>query len=193
MKPRHLAVLLFVAVACSSEAQDARWLGMWERAQEERPDRLSSEARIASADEPGVPMVIHGRVFGEDGETPRPDVVVFAYQTDRGGLYHEPGARDWRLRGWAKTDRDGRFVFRTIRPGSYPSGTASAHVHFVLEGGGVPRQFAGLHFADDPLLSSAARRRSEREGRFGEVRPVETRDGVQHVDLRIRASSRADF
>jgi protocatechuate 3,4-dioxygenase beta subunit len=59
--------------------------------------------------------------------------IVFAYHTDRGGLYDDPskGPHSWRLRGWARTDREGRFTFETIRPGSYPNSNNPPHVHFT--------------------------------------------------------------
>ena len=75
---------------------------------------------------------------------------------------------------------------QTIRPAPYPSRNAAAHVHLVIEGPGVPRQFGGLLFEGDPLLTAAERRESATAGRFGMVRPVETRAGVQHVSLQIR-------
>lgn len=193
MKKLTLPILSF-ALVFSADAQDQRWLGMWERAQEERPDRLESVARIASSTEPGTPMVIHGRVWNEEGDVPLSGVIIFAYQTDDSGLYHERGASDWRLRGWAVSDRDGRFEFRTIRPGSYPSRNTPAHVHFTVEGDHVPRQWTNdLKFADDPLVRRSARERSGSADRFDEVRPVEIRDGVQHVEVHLRASGRGRF
>lgn len=188
-----LTVLLF-AGCLAIEAQDARWIRRYERAQEERPEKIGPVGRIAPASEPGTPMVIRGRVFGTDGVTAMPNVLVFAYQTDAGGLYHERGRDGWRLKGWVRTDDEGRFEFRTIRPGSYPSGRTPAHVHLILEGPGVPRQWAdGLQFADDPLLPEAERERARRSNHFAGTRPVEERNGVQYVELHVRASRTADF
>jgi hypothetical protein len=42
------------------------------------PTMLSSRARIAPPGEPGEPLVVTGRVFGQDGK-PRSNVVVYAY------------------------------------------------------------------------------------------------------------------
>lgn len=41
-------------------------------------------------------------------------------------------AHSWRLEGWAKTDFEGRFEFRTIRPGPYPGRREAAHIHLTL-------------------------------------------------------------
>jgi protocatechuate 3,4-dioxygenase beta subunit len=174
--------------SAAAAAQDVEYLRALERAQADRPRVLAAKARIAPATEPGTPLVIHGRVFRADGVTAAPDIIVFAYHTDATGLYNVPsaGPHSWRLRGWARTDADGRFEFATIRPAPYPSGRAAAHVHLTIEGPGVPRQPGGLTFEGDPLLTAEERRESERAGRFGTMRPVERRDGIEHVTLEMR-------
>jgi protocatechuate 3,4-dioxygenase beta subunit len=168
--------------------QDVEFLRALERAQRDRPPVLTASARIAPAGEPGVPLVIHGRVFRSDGRTPAPDVVVFAYHTDATGHYDVPsaGPHSWRLRGWAKTDAEGRFEFATIRPAPYPNRRVAAHVHLSIDGPGVPRQDGGLLFDGDPLLTAAEQEESAKAGSFGTVRPVEARGGVQHVTLNVR-------
>ena len=194
MNRRLLLVALTLAAAApaaggpASASQDVEYLQALERAQRDRPRELSSIGEIAPAGEPGTRLVIHGRVFRSDGRTPAPDIVVFAYHTDATGRYDSPaaGPHSWRLRGWVRTDGNGRFGFTTIRPAPYPNRHAAAHVHFSMEGPGVPRQSAGLLFEDDPLITDADRLESTRAGRFGTVRTVETRDGVQHVTLEIR-------
>jgi protocatechuate 3,4-dioxygenase beta subunit len=135
------------------------------------------------ANEPGTPFVIHGRVFRADGVTPAPDIIVFAYHTDAAGHYDVPSAaaHSWRLRGWVRTDANGHFEFTTIRPAPYPNRKSAAHVHFSNRGPGVPRQSWGLMFEGDPLLTRPKRDESARAGHSGMVRPVEKRDGVQHV------------
>lgn len=181
---------LFCAVGLA--AQDREWVRAWERVQRTRPAKIPTVARIAPANEPGTPLVIHGRVMLADGVTPAAGVVVFAYQTDRGGIYSNRGAHEWRLRGWAKTDERGRFEFRTIRPGSYPNSRIPAHVHFSIEGPGVPRRWTDeLRFADDPYLG--ARDVQSAGQRFGSVRRVTVRSGVQQVDFEIRVSEQGRF
>jgi protocatechuate 3,4-dioxygenase beta subunit len=182
------ATLLFSDRGAALVTQDVEYLQALERAQRDRPRVLTANARIASAAEPGTPLVIHGRVFRADGTTPAPDLIVFAYHTDATGHYDVPsaGPHSWRLRGWARTDADGRFEFTTIRPAPYPNRNVAAHVHFTIEGAGVPRQPMGLLFEGDPLLTAAERQESSSAGRFGSVRPIENRDGVQHVTLELR-------
>ena len=181
--------------AVCSSAQDPQFVRDWEAAQKHRPRELNSTARIADRQEPGTPLLIRGRVYLSDRVTPASDVVVFAWQTDDRGVYNERGKSGWRLRGWAKTDNDGRFEFRTIRPGQYPGRSMPAHVHFTVDGPDLPRRWTSeLQFADDPLVSDREKRESEAAGRFGSVRPVRTGPGeVEVVEINLEASERGLF
>ena len=145
-------------------------------------------------DEPGPALEVTGQVFAPDGVTPAPGVTVYAYQTGVDGLYaHEPDAPP-RIRGWMTTDRDGRYSFRSIRPGSYPGNTIPAHIHFQLWGGGWPVQYnEDLNFADDPLLSERERERSKKLGRFGPIQAaVLGEDRVLRATHDLRLKPRAD-
>ena len=132
-----------------------------------------------------------------DGRTPAADVVVHAYHRDRNGF--DFGADDkalttWRLQGWVKTDAQGRFEFKTIRPAPDHIGRDGPHIHFTVETQKYGRQWAhAIHFADDPRLSDADRRRSAQMGQFGWVREVSAKDGVQHIDVTIRLKPTSDF
>jgi protocatechuate 3,4-dioxygenase beta subunit len=177
-------------------AQDVEFIRAWERAQRDRPPRLTSRARLAPAGEPGIPLVIRGRLFQPDGRTPARGIRVFAYHTDSTGLYAErsKGPHVWRLRGWVETDAGGGFHFDTIRPAPYPGRATPAHVHVSIEGPGVPRRFtADVLFADDDLVGADEREASARQGMFGAVRAVEVRDGVQTIVVNLRIEERGLF
>lgn len=144
MRSRLWIVPALFALSPLLHAQDAGWVRGWERAQQDRPAELAPQARIAPPEEPGTRMVIHGQVVQEDGKTPLVGAVVFAYHTDRNGLYDraDAGPHSWRLRGWAVTDESGRFQFDTIRPAEYPGGNAPpAHVHFTITAPNGTRYF----------------------------------------------------
>ena len=143
-------------------------------------------AVLAGASEPGTRLLVRGRLFAADGERPAAFAILYAYQTDATGIYSAtPGPP--RLRGFMKTDAEGRFEYETIRPGSYPGRTIAAHVHHQVWGGGFPAQWVkDLNFADDPFVSAADRARSEAAGRFGWViSPRREGDGLV-VDLNLR-------
>jgi protocatechuate 3,4-dioxygenase beta subunit len=188
------AVTLLVTAAAS--AQDREYIQALERAQRERPAPVPSRSRIAPETEPGTPLVVQGRLFDTDGAAPVAGAVVFAYQTDREGLYNAAGspAHAWRLKGWAATDAQGRFEFRTIRPGAYPGRQIPSHVHFTVFLSSGERYHAGeLQFEDDRLLPESDRERSRAQGSFGSVRPVKTEGGTQHVTFQIRLDARQKF
>ncbi|MEM7081921.1 MAG: hypothetical protein AAF465_04250 [Pseudomonadota bacterium] len=175
---------------------DPAWLASWNAAQASRPLTVLPQARIASDEEPGVPLVISGQVFTPDGR-PASGVVVHAYHRDSQGLEFDPQVdlpAAWRLHGWAKTNAEGRFEFATIRPAPDTQGREGAHVHFTLASVAHGRQWASkLFFSDDPLVSPRERDRSRQAGEFGWVRDVQTIDGVQLVTIHLKLKERADF
>ena len=122
------------------------------------PDSLSTQTRIAPIDEPGEALRIEGTVRDGAGHAIE-GIIVYAYHTDAHGIYpHNPNAsmgnRHGRLRGWAKTDAQGRYGFDTIRPSSYPDSRVPAHVHMhVLEPGRGSYWIDDIHFRDDRFLS----------------------------------------
>lgn len=136
MKRQYFGVMIGTCVAALASAtllaQDVEYQRALERAQQSRPAQLSSAARIAPTSEPGEALVVRGQLLNVNG-SPAANAIVFAYHTDRAGLYDkkENGPHSWRLRGWVKTDSDGRFTFETIRPGSYPNSNNPPHVHFT--------------------------------------------------------------
>jgi len=176
-------------------AQDLEFLRALDRAQLERPTTLSPTARIAPEAEPGTPLVVHGRAFAADGTTALANAVVFAYHTDRGGVYDRPGAppHSWRLKGWARTGTDGRFEFRTMRPGPYPGRREAAHIHVTLYAPDGSRSSGDVLFEDDALVTAASRAAARRDGGFGSVRPVRREAGVEHVDFNIRVAASQRF
>lgn len=169
-----------------TSAQDREFVRALEAAQRERPATLTSKARIAPESEPGDPLVVHGRTVAEDGTSPVAGAVVFAYHTDRDGLYNRRrAAHSWRLRGWAQSAPDGSFQFTTIRPGGYPGSNIPQHIHLQIFLPDGRRYWAEeLRFADDPRLPADER---------GGACQVRREGGVQHVDFTFRLNPRNKF
>lgn len=186
MKALQLAGILGL-FSTTALAQDLEYIRALERAQQQRPADIPNSTRIAPPGEPGTPMILHGRIVNPDG-TAGANHVVFAYHTDRAGLYDrkEAGAHSWRLKSWAKADGEGRFTFETIRPGPYPNRQIPAHVHFTIFAPSGERYHAGeVKFEDDSLPSE--RSASTQHGDAGEVRPVRREGNVDHVEFTLRA------
>jgi protocatechuate 3,4-dioxygenase beta subunit len=123
-----------------------------ERPRETGPDLLRSDgARLVTK---GVPIFLAGRVVDRRG-TPLADAAVEIWQCDANAVYHHPAGgaeteRDANFQGYgvARTDSDGAFQFRTIRPVAYPGRTPHIHVRVLPAGGnGLATQ---LYLPDDP-------------------------------------------
>lgn len=170
----------------------------YERAVNGALDRFAStvspRARIAPEGEPGTPLRIRGTLYQPDGATPIAGALVFAYHTDRTGLYNSDRApHSWRLQGAARTGPDGRFEFETVRPASYPGTRIPQHVHVALS---TPdgRYHAGeWRFDDDPMVNADERAASARAGQFGWVCPVSARAGFAEIAVKVRVKPESRF
>ena len=99
------------------------------------PEKLSWKTVIPPKNEPGEPLIITGKVFQPDGKTPAEGIVLWVYHTDRTGYYNaRDDASHPRLNGWMKIGADGKYEFRTIRPGAYPHRATPAHIHAHIYG-----------------------------------------------------------
>jgi len=144
-------IVLGLAMACLSGACLSRG--------EARPATLE----LAGPDEPGIRLTVDGVVRGKDGK-PVAGAEIHAYQTDVRGRYtrekvmDEPHAR---LSGRLRTDAEGRFELRTIRPGGYPKTALldgrerkiPAHIHLDITAPGHAERHLQLVFSDDPRLA----------------------------------------
>lgn len=151
------------------------------------PKSPAWSARIAPAGQAGAPMRIEGVVRGTDG-LPMAGVIVYAYHTDDRGIYPRDdryegsAARHGRLRGWARTDRLGRYRFDTIRPAGYPGTNIPQHVHMhIVEPGRCTYYIDDIHFEDDERFTGALRDELPGRGGPGVVMPFLDADGVWHV------------
>ena len=73
---------------------------------------------------PGEPITVTGYVFDRNCR-PIPGAWIDFWQTDGDGRYDNRG---FRLRGHQYTDRDGKYLLRTVFPGEYPGRTNHIHV-----------------------------------------------------------------
>lgn len=130
-------------------------------------------------------MQLDGRVFAVDGVTPAAGVLIYAHHTNVDGLYangtneSEWSRRNGRLRGWVKTDAEGRYAFDTIKPAPYPDRTGPAHVHLmVLEQGHRPYYIDDVVFDGEFMVNDGYRARQELRGGPGIIRLNRSSKGV---------------
>lgn len=148
------------------------------------PENLSWKTQYAAEDEPGEPMIIRGTIYRKDGKTPAPDVILYVYQTDNTGRY-SPGtkpvtaSKHGHLRGWIKTDEQGRYELRTIRPASYPNSTNPQHIHPIIKEPGTTTYWVDDYtFEDDPLVTEKMRSIRDQRGGSGLIRLTKNPEGI---------------
>lgn len=192
MKKKY-ALLLFAlismtAIACSqTSAGNGKLLGGCEGCEmmfDGMPENIGSTANIAGPKEPGQRMVISGTIFKVDGKTPAPGVILYVYQTDNTGEYtpapdQKYAKRHGHLRGWAKSDANGRYELNTIRPASYPNSKNPQHIHPIISEPGKGYYWIDEYlFEDDPLLTEKDRSQSRNRGGNGIITLTKNDKGI---------------
>jgi protocatechuate 3,4-dioxygenase beta subunit len=149
------------------------------------PTSAPSSADVAPAGEPGQRLEVSGVVYAADGKTPVANASVYVYQTNARGYYRPDdamGNRDPRLKALLRTDAQGRYSYRTIRPGSYPGTQVPQHIHYVVTAEGRGTRIFAIVFEDDPVMSQRIRDEAARPGSFYALQKVQTGpDGVGRV------------
>ncbi len=123
---------------------------------------------------PGEPIVVSGKVTSPAGN-PIPGALLDIWQATGEGFYDvqlESLEGQMGLRGKIRTDSQVRYIFRSIKPSSYPIPHDSpvgkmlqvlgrhpyrpAHIHFILSADGYEPVVTQIFVADDPYLDSDA-------------------------------------
>ena len=162
-----LSVLGLEALSCGGKATA-----------ENKAGKVSSKITIVGDKEPGEPLIISGRIYAPDGHTPLEGINLYVYQTDATGRYSTTGGdnRNTRIHGEMRTDAEGRYEFRTIKPAPYPQARIAAHIHAYVSGPGYPEYWIEeYHFDDDAFVTSDMRRRFVGNGSFSSILKL-TRD-----------------
>ncbi len=190
-----LTTLLLVPIVINAQV-DKRWLKSWNEANQKQPSEISSKSRIANKNEPGVQLIIKGRIFNPDG-TAAVNVIVHSYHRDNQGYdfgENDEALSTWRLQGWAKTDKNGAFEFQTIRPASDHLGREGAHIHFTTISEKYGSQWAPkIFFDDDPMVTDSQRSKSKKYGKYNWICKVRKTNGVQHIEVNIKLKNKKDF
>ena len=128
---------------------------------------------IAHLDKTGMPALVGGRVLDLDGR-PIAGALLDVWQAQTSGLYdsQDPGLDRMHMRGKFRSDPEGRFLIRTVRPVHYPIPSDGpvgamlratgrhpwrpAHIHFVVSAEGYEPVTTHLFDRRDEYLSSDA-------------------------------------
>lgn len=112
----------------------------------------------------GERIILHGRVLDERA-SPVPNTLVEIWQANAGGRYRHkkdtylaPLDPNFGGCGRTLTDADGRFAFKTVKPGAYPwpndvNSWRPAHIHLSVFGTGFcQRMITQCYFEGDPFI-----------------------------------------
>ena len=130
---------------------------------------LEAGSQIARHVKPGSECALYGQVTNVHGK-PLANAVVSVWQTGADGLYdiqENPDTPDYR--GVFRTDGDGRYLIRTVKPVGYSipmdgpvgamvksqgrHGMRPAHIHFLVSAPGYRELVTALYLRDDPHLA----------------------------------------
>jgi hydroxyquinol 1,2-dioxygenase len=135
--------------------------------------QMPAGGNIAHRDTTGMPTLVAGRVVDLDGR-PIAGALLDVWQAQTNGLYDsqdkEPDALH--MRGQFRTDAEGRYLIRTVRPVHYPIPSDGpvgamlkatgrhpwrpAHIHFVVSADGYEPVTTHIFDRADPYLASDA-------------------------------------
>lgn len=136
-------------------------------------------------------LKITGTVFKNDGKTPAEDIILYIYHTNRQGIYETKGnetgwaKRHGFIRGWVKTDEEGKYTFYTFRPAAYPDGSEPEHIHLTIKEPDKNEYYLDDYlFDDDPILTPSTRNRLNNRGGSGIMKPI-TENGILLIERNI--------
>ncbi len=138
----------------------------------------------------GEVVHVRGRVLDEQCQ-PIEGALVEIWQANKWGRYdHEldagnPRPMDPNFQSWAelRTGPDGRYGFKTIKPGAYPVGEEGwirpPHIHFKVSRRGYHELITQMYFEGEPLNEPDRLRRALRtaEQAYVTVQFQEAQDG----------------
>ena len=103
------------------------------------PKNIKSIDTSAGWAEKGQKFLITGTVYKLGGKIPAQNVIIYYWQTDNNGYYSPKegmelkAKRHGHIRGWVKSDENGKYSIYTIRPAPYPNDVLPAHIHTSIK------------------------------------------------------------
>lgn len=138
-----------------------------------QPMEMGSMIAMGPEAQRGKATFVHGKILEKSGK-PISNALIDVWQSDDIGYYdvQDPNQPAVNLRGAFRTEADGKFWFRTIKPAAYPIPTDGpvgevllaagrhpmrpAHIHFMITAPGYERLITHLFVKGDEYLDSDA-------------------------------------
>jgi len=148
------------------------------------PKNIKSIDTSAGWTEKGQKLLITGTVYKIGGKIPAPNVVIYYWQTDNNGYYSpkegmdKQAKRHGHIRGWVKSDENGKYSIYTIRPSPYPNDDMPAHIHTSIKEPNIEDEYYidEFVFDDDIMLTGKKRKALENRGGSGVLRVLIDKD-----------------
>jgi protocatechuate 3,4-dioxygenase, beta subunit len=142
-----------------------------------------AKVTVAAKSEPGERLIVTGKVTDAAGK-PVAGASVYVYHTDNRGYYSSEvndDNRNPRLRGYMRTDGQGRYEYDTIKPAHYPNNRIPAHIHYVVNAEGYRERIFEIVFTGDEFITDQIRTDATREDSGFSIRPLERdKQGILH-------------
>ena len=127
-------------------------------------------------------LKLTGIIYQSDGVTPAKDVILFIEQPDEDGDFDLRRTGDSRYvfhRSWVKTDADGRYTFYTFVPGNDRRYNQLQQIFPIVKESSKPEyELETFLFDEDPLLSSACRKKITKKGDTTRILKLKKEDGL---------------
>lgn len=150
-----------------------------------RPD-APIRSNIIPQGSKGELLNLSGTIFQLDGQKPISDALIEIWQCDENEHYDNT-SDEYLFRGAQKTDKKGKYFFKTIVPVPYKASETNwrpAHIHLRISSPGHQDLISQIYFKGDPHLkddtSSAAPQASHRI-----LEIYKNNEGVHCVDFNI--------
>jgi len=184
VKNQILIILFFYSIGAHAQRVGGGCEGC-EAVFEYGSKKLTSIDTLPAFKESGAKLEISGTIFQVDGKTPARNVILYIYHTDQKGIYPQKGnetgwaKRHGYLRGWIKTNDDGKYKFYTLRPASYPNSRAPQHIHPVIKEPNRNEYYIDEYlFTDDPFLDEKEKANQQKRGGSGIITLTKKQDGT---------------
>lgn len=89
--------------------------------------------------------------------------------------------RHGHIRGWVKTDKNGKYTIKTIRPAPYPNDVLPAHIHLSIKEPDVANEYYTdeINFENDKLLAAHFKKYPQEKRGGSGVLKIKIKDSVQ--------------
>lgn len=106
------------------------------------------DGKLAGDTELGTRLVLTGRVFDLDCQTPLANTRIDVWHANDAGAYDDSG---YNLRGFTTSNAQGYYQFETVYPGKYLNGGSyrPSHIHFKITPPGQSTLVTQLYFEGD--------------------------------------------